>query len=445
MAEIALDILIAQWQRRLRKLEQDAAQGDRSADLTRAALEELASSIEELHVAAEELRAQNDELAAAHNALEAERRRYLDLFDFAPDPYVVTSADGTIREANRAAAALLGVTQQYLMGKPLSVFVPEAARRAFRMTVFAVARDPGVTGRAWDLDIEARDGRQTPVAVTVTAQRTGDEVVGLRWLLRDVTERRRFDRTIRQANRALESRVGELGVANAELEAFEYSIAHDLRAPLRHIEGFTRLLIDEYAGRLDDTARATFERIISATKVMGDLIDALYSLSRVGGEVVVETVDLSKLVHEIAGELSAQAPERAVELVIQDGVTAVGDRQLLRIVLENLLGNAWKFTRRHATARIEFGLTVVGGEPVYFVRDDGAGFEMARAERLFGPFQRLHGRAEFPGSGIGLAIVRRIVRRHGGRVWIEGAIEQGASVYFTLPNDLHPGDSARAG
>lgn len=225
----------------------------------------------------------------------------------------------------------------------------------------------------------------------------------------------------------------ELSAVNKELEAFSYSVSHDLRAPLRSIDGFSQALVEDYPDKLDEQGKNYLQRVRSSTQRMGELIDDLLKLSRVTrSEMKLEMVNLSTLAQSIATEVQKTQPERQVELVITPGLSAKGDEHLLRLLLENLLGNAWKFTGKHPQARIEFGSTQVDGKQVFFVRDDGAGFDMTYAHKLFAPFQRLHSASEFPGSGIGLATVQRIVHRHGGRIWAEAEIEKGATFYFRL-------------
>jgi len=228
-------------------------------------------------------------------------------------------------------------------------------------------------------------------------------------------------------------RTAQLQAANQELESFAYSVSHDLRAPLRGIDGWSLALLEDCYAQLDDQARQYLDRVRAEAQRMGRLIDDLLQLSRVTrAEMRQEPVDLSALAHTVAARLKEAQPERQVELVIQPGLTAQGDARLLEIALTNLLGNAWKFTGARPQARIEFGQTEVEGRPAFYVRDNGVGYDMAYAEKLFGAFQRMHKTSEFPGTGIGLAIVQRIVHRHGGRAWAEAHVDQGATFYFTL-------------
>jgi signal transduction histidine kinase len=228
-------------------------------------------------------------------------------------------------------------------------------------------------------------------------------------------------------------RTAQLETANKELESFSYSVSHDLRAPLRSIDGFSQALLEDYNDKLDAEGQADLRRVRAATQRMAQLIDDMLDLSRVTrAEIRREAIDLSALARNVGAELYKSESGRAIEFSVTEGLVAEGDARLLRIALENLLRNAWKFTGKHAAARIEFGVMQNNGKPAYFVRDDGAGFDMAYANKLFGAFQRLHAMSEFNGTGIGLATVQRIINRHGGRVWAEGEVEKGATFYFTL-------------
>lgn len=232
----------------------------------------------------------------------------------------------------------------------------------------------------------------------------------------------------------------ELTQANKELEAFCYSVSHDLQAPLRAIEGFGRMLMKHHADKLDAKGIDLLNRMQAAAQRMAQLISDLLWLSRVTrGDMRRESVDLSAMARSIAGDLQSSQPDREIKFAVEDGLTAECDARLLRIVLENLLGNAWKFTSKHETATVEFGqASTHAGEPAFYVRDDGAGFDPAYAEKLFSPFQRLHSATEFEGTGIGLATVQRIIHRHGGRIWAEGAVEKGAAFHFTLLSPAEP-------
>jgi len=225
----------------------------------------------------------------------------------------------------------------------------------------------------------------------------------------------------------------ELEIANQELEMFAYSVSHDLRAPLRTIDGFSQALLEDYQDKLDEEGKDYLMRIRAASQRMGLLINSILQLSRLGrSEIRFEEVDLSAMARDITAELRTNDPDRKVEFVIEEDVKGIGDKTLLRAVMENLLGNAWKFTQKQADAKIEFGRMEKEGKTVYFIRDNGVGFDMKYANKLFIPFQRLHSDSEFAGTGVGLTLVQRIVRRHGGDIWVESAVEKGATFYFTL-------------
>ncbi len=249
-------------------------------------------------------------------------------------------------------------------------------------------------------------------------------------------ERTRTEAVNRELREAFDSlrRAKEVAdAANRELEAFSYSVSHDLRAPLRAIDGFSQALLDDYQNLLDDTGADYLRRVRGATQRMAQLIDDLLKLSRLTrGELNLGEVDLSGLARGVAAELQKSQPGRRVTFRIATGLSARCDPHLLKVVLENLLGNAWKFTGNKERATIEFDASEAGGTVAYFVRDNGAGFDMAYSEKLFATFQRLHLEKEFPGTGIGLSLVQRIIRRHGGSVWAEGAVGRGATFYFTL-------------
>ncbi|MDQ4127911.1 MAG: CHASE domain-containing protein [Actinomycetota bacterium] len=291
----------------------------------------------------------------------------------------------------------------------------------------------GVAGRGWTLyfatlpDFEDEAESNVPALVLASGLGVSLLLFGISWMLvRSRVLAERASKDLEDANRELEA-------TNRELEAFSYSVSHDLRAPLRTIDGFSQILQEDYAERLDEEGVDYLGRVRAASKHMAGLIDDLLDLSRVGRRPLSrERVDLSGLVAGILEDLRLSEPGRKVEFVTEEDVAVWADAGLLKVALENLLGNAWKFTSREPEARIEFGVQAGGERPVYYVRDNGAGFDQAYSDKLFGAFQRLHGQEEFEGTGIGLATVARIIHRHGGRVWAEGRVGEGATFYFTL-------------
>src|SRR5262245_738434 len=385
---------------------------------------------------------------AARRRAEESRRRLAAVLTSIGDAVIATDARGRVTFTNPVARDLTGWDPEEAAGKPLEhVFriVSEETREPVEHPVARVLRDGAVVGLANHTLLIARDGAERPIADSAAPIR--DEVGnigGVVLAFRDVADHRRWEEALRRSelemrslNAELERRVAQrtaqLEAANEELEAFSYSVAHDLRAPLRAIEGFSRILLDKYPDRLDVPGKDYLERVGAAAKRLEQLIGDLLNLSRLTrSEMRQGTVDLSALAEAVAAELRQREPQRRVEFVIARGVVACGDARLLRFAMDNLLGNAWKYTGTREEARIEFGAAPVNGQTAYFVRDNGAGFDMAYVDKLFRPFQRLHTEREFPGTGIGLASVKRVIGRHGGRVWAEGAVDRGATFYFTL-------------
>jgi len=370
----------------------------------------------------------------AAEALRKSEEKFSKVFHTCPETIAIaTLAEGIYLEVNEAFERLYGVPRNEAIGRSSLALGLWADPDNRKELVHRLEHNVRVTG--FPVLIRHRSGEVK--ATDVSAERI--EIDGRDCLIavvRDVSEQRRAENEILRLNVELEERVrlrtAELEVANKELESFSYSVSHDLRAPLRSVHGFSQALLEDCGAQLDANGRQHIARIQAAAQRMGQLIDDLLQLSRVTrSEMLLQPVDLSALAREVVQDLRNAEPSRRVDVVIQDGLQCTGDPRLLRVVLENLLGNAWKFTSRRDGARIEFGLRPVRGN-VFWLRDNGAGFDMAFVSKLFGAFQRLHGAKEFPGTGIGLATVHRIVRRHGGTIWAEGAVDHGATFYFTL-------------
>jgi PAS domain S-box-containing protein len=370
-------------------------------------------------------------------ALHVSETRYRRLFEAARDGILILDAvTRKITDVNPFMVELLGYSRGEFLGKELweigMLQDAKFSRRAFR-----VLQETGYI-RYEDLPLRTKEGKIRDVEfVSSLYVENGHQVIQCN--IRDITVRREAEAETHTLNAELEQRVRDrtvqLEALNKELEAFNSSVFHDLRTPLRQIDDCVEALREDYADTLDAEGLQLIRKIGASTQRMNALIDALLALGRFSRhELERHMVDLSALAHLIATELQHSHPARQVECVIAEGLVTHGDPRLLHIVLENLLSNAWKFTAYRLTARIEFGaVPLAEGSVPYFVRDNGAGFDMAYADKLFGAFQRLHRDEEFPGTGIGLATVQRIIHRHGGRVWAEGAVDTGATFFFTLP------------
>ncbi|WP_298434269.1 ATP-binding protein [Geobacter sp.] len=396
--------------------------------------ERLRERNEELCMVEEELRQQLDEYERSQHELKASEENYRLLFASNPHPMWVFDLETfAFLEVNDAAVAHYGYSREEFLAMTIRDIRPPEDLPALVETVKRVSSGPDRVG-VWRH--RKKDGTIIYVEIashTMTFAGRSAKVV----MCIDVTERVRAEGEILRLNAELEERVrertAELERANRELESFSYSVSHDLRAPLRHMDGFSKALLEDYGERLDAEGKGYLVRIRAGAQRMGRLIDDLLQLADVGrGELERRPVNLSALAQLIAAELRQGEPEREVTFRIVEGVRAEGDSRLLRVALENLLGNAWKYTGKREGAVIEFGAEERGGERVYLVRDNGVGFDMAYAGKLFQPFQRLHRAEDFEGTGIGLATVRRVVERHGGRIWAEGTVGLGAAFYFTL-------------
>ena len=403
---------------------------------------ELEQRVSERTVA---LRRSNEELATeiaerkrVESALRQSEEQLRRVVQNMPVMMNAIDADGNIIIWNRECEQVTGYSANEIVrnSKAIELLYPDTANRHQTITAWAECGS-NYCNCECEWEITSKEGSVKTVSWFNISEQFPISGWAAWGIGVDITERKRAELGIHQLNAQLEQRVVErtaqLEAANAELEAFSYSVSHDLRTPLRSIDGFSQALLEDYMDKLDAPGQNYLHRVRLATQRMGQLIDDLLNLSRVTrSEMHRESVDLSAIAQIIATELQEAEPERQVEFQIVMGLVANGDSRLLRIVLENLLGNAWKFTAKHSRAWIEFGRYSHDGVHTYFVRDDGAGFDMAYTDKLFGAFQRLHGAKEFQGTGIGLATVQRIIHRHSGRVWAEAAVEQGATFYFTL-------------
>lgn len=371
-----------------------------------------------------------DELQAAellrleHARVQAQELWLRGLLDSAPDAIVICTRAGRIVSLNRQTERLFGHRREQLADADITVLVPPTNTAFFQALGDATVAGPGGV-LPGDFHARRGDGGEFPVEISLSCVETAQGTMVMA-AFRDVTERRRAQQALAAARDAAE-------FARGELEAFSYSVAHDLRAPLRAIDGFTSVLLDECGDRLQQQ-RPLLDKVRRNVQHMAQLIEDLLMLARVSqGEVRRAPVDLTALAHAAFQRLRSAQPERAVAVTIAPGLMVDGDPRLLAIALENLIDNAWKFTGKTAAPTIEVSRRVRGQQTVFVVADNGAGFDMAYKDKLFGVFARLHPTSAFEGTGIGLATVQRIIRRHGGQIWAEAAVGRGATFFFTVP------------
>ncbi|MFH0920616.1 MAG: ATP-binding protein [Fibrobacterota bacterium] len=348
------------------------------------------------------------------------------------DCLFVIDLDNRIRCVNESVPTLLGYSREELMGLPIRKVIEQTESSLDSKVVPLMnLQRAGVSDAT--VFLVAKDGRKTPASLSTSlVDNDQGEVEGVVYIAKDISRRKQMEEELKKASFQLQA-------VNKELEAFSYSVSHDLRSPLRAIDGFSKVLLDDYNEKLDAEGKDCLNRIRTATQNMGDLIDAVLMLAGVTRKVLQpEKTDMSALAQEVVSDLHQRQPGREITILIAPGLTAEGDKVLLRQVLENLLGNAWKFTEKQPQPRIEFGWIGHDRPPTFFVRDNGAGFDMAYVEKLFQPFQRLHSMREFAGFGIGLANVQRIVHRHGGHIWAESQVGKGARFFFTLQFPENP-------
>jgi PAS domain S-box-containing protein len=402
----------------------------------------------------------------AEEALKESERQYRNLFENSMEGIFQSSPEGKLISANLALARMFGYeSSEEIIGAVRDIASQLYANSDERGKAVNILRE---TGYLKDFECKMRRKDDTIFWAVINGRfnEKQDGMSCLEGFIIDITDRKRVEadilrlndqleqqvvkrtRDLRQSQLALLSIVEDLNISNKkiaetnqtldatnkEIESFSYSVSHDLRAPLRSIDGFSQVLLEDYQQKLDDTGRNYLQRIRNATQHMGQLIDDMLKLSRVNrSELIRESVDLSKMFREIAKISQKNDPARIVDVIIQKDIIINGDRHLLEIVLTNLIDNAWKFTGKTKNARVELGSLLTNGKPVMFIRDNGVGFDMTYLGKLFGTFQRLHTKDEFKGTGIGLATVKRIITRHGGEIWAEGEVGCGATFYFTLP------------
>ena len=353
------------------------------------------------------------------------RLRLAAIVESSDDAIIGNTLSGIITSWNRAAERIFGSPAHEALGRPIATLLPPGIQEAESEILARLARHERV--EPFEATHRRTDGTTIEVSITVSAVHDArGTLIGASKVARDISERKRVEHALARAKDTAE-------LMSREYEAFSYSVAHDLRAPLRGIDGFSQTLLDDHAAQLDSEGRSCLVRVQQSARYMAQLIDHLLMLARITqDEIRREPIDLSALAREVADQLDRELPGHRACVCIAAGLTCEGDGPLIRIALTNLLGNAWKFTQKRADPRIELGVTHEPGRTVFFIRDNGAGFDMAFSGKLFGVFQRLHSPREFAGTGIGLATVQRIVRRYGGTIWADAAVDHGATFYFTL-------------
>jgi len=366
----------------------------------------------------------------AEEILQESEEKYRRIVENTTNVIMVTQPDGIISYLSPSCKEILGYPPEELVGTNPMIFHPDDVKKVQQSLSQALN---GEKGSGFEYRILTKQGDIKWVSHSWSPIFIGKKLQSVVSVVEDITHRKEIENNIQELNQNLMHQANELAASNKELETFSYSVSHDLRAPLRSIDGFSQALLEDYAEQLDEQGKEYIHRVRNATQRMGQLIDDMLRLSRLTrAEMTFQKVDLGQTAASVIEGLKKAEPTRNIKFITHNNLVAEGDRNLLHILLENLLGNAWKFTKKRKQAEIEFGKTKQGQETVFFVRDNGAGFNMKYADKLFIPFQRLHDDADYPGTGIGLGIVSRIIHRHGGRIWAEAEEEKGAIFYFTL-------------